>query len=135
METKPHPDQAPESTAKGFYVDPQCCISCGVPQAVAPDLVGWTSDETPQCFWKKQPQTEDNLRQAFAIFDGQEVGCHRYAGLDPDIQARVGAENCDRPVSGLGFHKGTWGTLPMFSAAEAASPGIIRKLLRRLFRS
>ena len=28
-------------------------------------------------------------------FDGQEVGCHRYAGHDPEIQVRVGLENCD----------------------------------------
>jgi hypothetical protein len=89
----------------------------------------------PQCFWKKQPETESELQQAFAIFDKQELGCHRYAGLDPDIQARVGAGNCDRPVSGLSFHNGTWGVPPLFSAAEAATPGIIRKFLRRLFTS
>lgn len=71
MEAVPGSELKP--AADGFYVDPQCCISCGVPQAVAPDLVGWTNDEMRQCYWKKQPETEGELKQAFAIFDGQEV--------------------------------------------------------------
>jgi hypothetical protein len=50
------------------------------------------------CYWKKQPETHDEMRQAIKIFDAQELGCHRYAGVDPEIQARVGRENCDRPL-------------------------------------
>jgi hypothetical protein len=88
------------SSAVGdFYVEDNCCITCGVPQAVAPDLVGWTNEGMSQCYWKKQPQTQEELRQAFAIFSGQEVGCHRYSGRDPEIQAQIGLENCDHPVS------------------------------------
>ena len=84
-----------------FYVDNTCCLSCGVPQHVAPDLVGWTDGSMRQCFWKKQPETPEEMRQAFAIFDGQEVGCHRYAGHDPAIQVRIGRENCDFPIYNL----------------------------------
>ena len=63
---------------------------------VAPDLIGWTNDHGGVCYWKKQPGTPEEMRQAFAIFDGQEAGCHRYAGHDPEIRLRVGLENCDR---------------------------------------
>ena len=91
----------PPSSTGPFYVDNTCCTSCGVPQVVAPDLVGWTDGSHPQCYWKKQPQTQDELLHAFAIFDGQELGCHRYAGEDPDIQRRIGAENCDSPIAEL----------------------------------
>jgi hypothetical protein len=101
-----------EPPADGFYVEPQCCTSCGVPQAVAPSLVGWTDESQRQCIWKKQPETESELRQAFAVFDQQELGCHRYAGLDPDIQVRVGAGNCDRPLQVLTFREGAWGLPP-----------------------
>jgi hypothetical protein len=30
--------------AGDFYVEDGCCAACGVPQAVAPDLVGWRED-------------------------------------------------------------------------------------------
>jgi hypothetical protein len=89
------PDREPTSVPGDFYVENQCCTSCEVPQMVAPDLVGWIDADMRHCYWKKQPETHEELRQAFAIFDGQELGCHRYAGNDPEIQARVGRENCD----------------------------------------
>jgi len=88
----------PTSASGDFYVEKHCCTSCGVPQAVAPDLVGWVDEGASHCYWKKQPTTADEMQRAFAIFDGQELGCHRYAGRDPDIQARVGSGQCDYPV-------------------------------------
>jgi len=99
------PKHDPEATSVpgDFYVENACCITCGVPQAVAPDLVGWADEnEKDHCRWKKQPSTHAELQQAFAIFDGQEVGCHRYAGIDPEIQQRVGIENCDYPLPSPG---------------------------------
>ena len=89
----------PTSVPGDFYVENHCCTSCGVPQVVAPDLVGWIDEGMGHCYWKKQPETHQEMRQAFAIFDGQELGCHRYAGNDPDIQARIGPANCDNAPS------------------------------------
>jgi hypothetical protein len=89
----------PTSAPGDFYVDSNCCTACGVPQVVAPDLVGWTAEKIPQCRWKKQPSAPAEFQQAFAIFDSQELGCHRYAGTDPEIQKRVGIENCDFPLA------------------------------------
>jgi ferredoxin len=86
----------PPQFARGdFYVEAGCCTACGVPQAAAPDLVGWTDEGYVQCSWKKQPETPEELERAFAIFDGQELGCHRYAGHDPKIQLRIGSGDCD----------------------------------------
>lgn len=85
----------PKSALGDFYVEPNCCTSCGVPQAVAPDLIGWTEEPFVSCYWKKQPETPGELEQAFKIFDGQELGCHHYAGHDPAIQRRVGYESSD----------------------------------------
>ena len=31
-----------------FYVQETCCMSCGVPQPIAPDLAGWTSEDPQQ---------------------------------------------------------------------------------------
>src|SRR5580658_1040883 len=84
----------PTSAPGDFYVEDKCCVFCGVPQVVAPDLVEWVNGrEIPHCRWKKQPSTPEELKQAFAIFDGQELGCHRYAGIDPAVQERIGFEN------------------------------------------
>jgi len=88
----------PTSAPGDFYVDSNCCITCGVPQAVAPDLVGWS--DSGVCRWIKQPSDPSEFQRAFAVFDGQDVGCHRYAGTDPEIQRRVGFENCDFPPHG-----------------------------------
>ena len=93
----------PESAHGDFYVEATCCTACGVPQVAAPDLVGWTDSELSQCYWKKQPETTEELEHAFAVFDAQELGCHRYAGHDAKIQARIGRENCDIPGPRRGF--------------------------------
>ena len=91
---KPEPTSVPGE----FYVEDRCCVFCGVPQVAAPDLVGWTDDQRSHCRWIKQPSTADEMERAFAIFDGQELGCHRYCGTDPAIQQRIGTENCDYPI-------------------------------------
>jgi hypothetical protein len=98
MDQKPKLIPEPTSVPGDFYVENQCCVFCGVPLVVAPDLVEWTDDTKTHCRWKKQPSTDGELQQAFAIFDAQELGCHRYAGRDPAIQRRIGAENCDHPL-------------------------------------
>jgi hypothetical protein len=91
----------PVSAQGDFYVEAGCCAACGVPEAVAPDLIGRTDDRYYfHCYWKKQPETADELQRAFAIFDGQELGCHRYRGHDQEIQLRVGYENCDQRPEG-----------------------------------
>lgn len=79
-----------------FYVrEDTCCMSCGVPQAIAPDLVGWTNENLTQCYWLKQPQTADELDRAIKIIHTQEFGCHRYSGNDPALLQRLPAEECD----------------------------------------
>src|SRR5882762_1869586 len=72
-------------TTEDFYVQPGCCTSCGVPQSVAPDLVGWTNENHPQCYWIKQPENAAELNQAIKLFQTQELGCHRYSGNDPAV--------------------------------------------------
>jgi hypothetical protein len=84
-----------KTTTEDFYVQPRCCLSCGVPQSVAPDLVGWTSENSPQCYWIKQPETAAELNQAIKLFQTQELGCHRYSGNNPALLQKLPAEDCD----------------------------------------
>ena len=122
--------------AGDFYVQAQCCLSCGVPQAVAPDLVGWTNETHRQCYWIKQPQTSDELDRAIKLIHSQELGCHRYSGTEPDILRRLPAEDCDhlRPDLKLQPHSDiAWsGPSPKFTLSASGKDGLLTKLWRRL---
>jgi len=88
----------PNSVPGDFYVEYECCISCGVPQSLAPDLVAWTDEKSPHCYWRKQPATRAEFNRAIKALSAQELGCHRYAGTDPEILARIEPELCDYPL-------------------------------------
>jgi len=65
--------------------------------AVAPDLIGWLDGDTSHCIWKRQPESADEIDQAIHVFAASCVGCHRYAGDDPEIIKRIGWNYCDAP--------------------------------------
>lgn len=89
----------PQSAPGDFYVINGECFNCGAPHVAAPDLIGWATDsEYGHCIWKKQPETEQEFAQAFDAFDASCVGCYRYAGSDPAVIDRIGAEDCDRAL-------------------------------------
>jgi hypothetical protein len=129
----------PKSTFGDFYVEETCCMSCGVPQAIAPDLVGWTNEDLQQCNWVKQPQTADELDRAIQIIHAQEIGCHRYSGSDRAILRRLPAEHCDhfRPDLKLSHIRNfsSNGLPPKFSLSTLGqSSSVFSKLWRKLFR-
>jgi hypothetical protein len=89
----PHPQSAPGD----FYVIHNECLTCGMPQVAAPELVGWTKDNG-HCIWTKQPETAEELEHAIRVLETQDLGCHRYAGSDPIVLERV-PECCDDPAA------------------------------------
>jgi hypothetical protein len=88
----------PKSAPGDFYVENGQCLSCGVPHVVAPTLIGWVDEEKSHCYWKKQPETPQELEQAIGVLDAQELDCHRYAGSDPRILDRSLLMFCDYPL-------------------------------------
>lgn len=84
----------PQARRGTFYLQADCCITCGVPQAEAPELVGWT-EQKASCYWIRQPETLAEVDKAINVLNSQEVGCHRYSGNDPYILSRVDQEVCD----------------------------------------
>jgi len=119
-----------------FYVQDACCTSCGVPQAIAPDLVGWTNENLTQCDWLKQPQTADEMDRAVKIIYTQELGCHRYGGKDPAILRRLPAEDCDHLRPDLKLNPIPYITVsgppPKFTLSASSELGLFSKL-RRMF--
>ena len=77
----------------------ECCTSCGLPKSLAPDLIGGVAGKGDHCYWKKQPETPAEIDRAVEVLAGQELGCHRYAGVDPDLLRRIEPENCDYPAT------------------------------------
>lgn len=85
---------------QGFYVVQEECISCGVPQQVAPDLVAIAevNGRDGICVWVKQPGSPEEFDQAIEAVNQCCVGAHRYGGRDPRILERLEPYCCDHPL-------------------------------------
>lgn len=69
---KPHPANVPGQ----FYVEDGCCLSCGVPESIAPDLFKWTDDGW-HCYINKQPENDAEFDQMFEAMTSSEADCIR----------------------------------------------------------
>jgi hypothetical protein len=82
-----------------FYVESDCCTSCGVPDVTAPELFG--DDGKLGCFVKKQPSNATELDRMLLTMITAELGCIRYAGTEPEIRRRLAEQGeialCDIP--------------------------------------
>jgi 4Fe-4S single cluster domain of Ferredoxin I len=96
MALQAHPRNAPGS----FYVVNDCCAACGVPHATAPDHFADSADGS--CYVTRQPESPDELERMLRVIRGQDLGCIRYRGTDPQILRRLGdadsADQCDAPL-------------------------------------
>jgi hypothetical protein len=135
-----HREYAMDSKHEDFYVQQRCCTSCGVPQAIAPDLVGWR-DENQQlnCYWIKQPETADELDRAIKILHTQELGCHRYSGDDLAILKRCPPEECDRVHPEMALNDAVIfgpsdAPLNLSLSASELNDGFLRRLWRKVTR-
>ena len=123
----PHPMSAPGD----FYVEKGQCLACGVPHVVAPDLVGWTGEKIPHCYWKKQPKSPAELERAIAVLEAQELECHRYAGTDPSILERMSPVNWDYPMKLPAPPENSTSKLPQFALLDNG-PGLFTRLWRAM---
>lgn len=82
----PHPANVPGT----FYVEDGCCISCGVWEDVAPDLLAWLPDGPySHCYVARQPETDEELTQMMDAMHVGEVDCIRARNCRPDWAARL----------------------------------------------
>jgi hypothetical protein len=88
----------PSSVPGPFYVEDGCCISCGVPHEIAPDLFGWTGADS-HCFVRRQPAGPEEADAMVRALWSSEVSCIRYRGEDPAMIRRLAengsADQCD----------------------------------------
>jgi hypothetical protein len=86
-----------------FYVEDQACITCGAPEVEAPSLVCFSEGESTHCYFRKQPETMDEVEQAIRAMWASCVRALRYGGNDPGILRRLAelglTEQCDHPLA------------------------------------
>ena len=81
-----HPKNAPGP----FAVERYGCIACMAPHHVAPDLMGFEDGGADEgCYFRKQPETEEELRQAIEAVWVSCCGSVQYRGGDEAIRQRL----------------------------------------------
>jgi hypothetical protein len=95
------PDAYPKNAPGPFYVENQCCITCGIPVEIAPRLFSWDDEaEYPgNCFVKQQPGSGAEVDLMLDVMRKTEALCVRYRGTDNAIRQRIiragHADQCD----------------------------------------
>jgi hypothetical protein len=72
-----------------FYVENGVCIFCGAPRAEAPDLIDHSKSDYEHCYFKKQPQTDDEIERAIKAIAVSCISGLRYGGTDEKILKRL----------------------------------------------
>jgi len=102
--SKRYIERFPENSLGDFYVENQVCITCRAPEAEAPDLIDHSKEEYGHCYFKKQPQTLDELDRAISAMQVSCISGLRYGGKDEDILRRLYKEGlahaCDHKPNG-----------------------------------
>jgi hypothetical protein len=77
-----------------FYVEDGECLSCMMPEYVAPELMGYDA-ERAHCYFKRQPSTPEELEHAIEAVASSDIEALRYAGEDPYVLERLSPYVCD----------------------------------------
>jgi hypothetical protein len=86
-----------------FYVANEECMSCGAPEAQAPELM--SHDEAGHCFFAAQPSTAKQTTDAILALATSCCGAVRYRGREAEIIRRIAelgeGETCDYPLDAM----------------------------------
>lgn len=78
-----------------FYVLDGDCIACESPEAGAPELVGHV-EENYHCFFRRQPETPNELERAINAVANGCSGAVRYGGTNSNVLRRLAElRSCD----------------------------------------
>ena len=86
----PLPQRVPENVQGDFYVEAGKCLRCCMPHGEAPGLMNDASVAFRECYFRRQPETVEEVEQAIRAVWVSEVGCLRYGGRDAGIIRRLG---------------------------------------------
>jgi hypothetical protein len=80
-------ERHPLNAEGDFFVEYNSCTGCDAPVAEAQSLMDYDSDG--HCYFKRQPETTDEVEQAISAVRVSCVESVRYDGDDPDILAAI----------------------------------------------
>ena len=87
MEVPPLSSNETVRRPKGdFYVEPDCCLLCGVPEDIAPEIFQTGEDH---CSIIRQPCSPDEIDRTIRAMWSSEVDCVRYGGQDAAMLERL----------------------------------------------
>src|SRR5882672_2277680 len=89
------PQRVPQNAPGDFYVQANRCTRCCMPHHEAPDLMNDPDAPFEECYFRRQPQTPDEVVQAMNAICVSEVCALRYGGRDPEIIRQVGPGQSD----------------------------------------
>jgi hypothetical protein len=93
-----------ENAPGDFYVEPDTCLQCCLPHEEAPELMNDCNQAFRECYFRRQPQTPEEVEHAIQAIWVSELNCLRYGGSDQAIIRRLhelGREDCcDQPLVG-----------------------------------
>ncbi len=71
-----------------FFVEDGMCITCLAPESEAPELIGF-DEKTNHCYFKKQPETEEEIEHAILAVHVSCCEGVQYEGNNPEILKRL----------------------------------------------
>ena len=77
-----------------FFVEYDMCLACDAPYSKAPDLMDY--DENIHCYFKRQPETEEEVEQAINAVCVSCIEAVLYLGDDPKILKKLKESNLER---------------------------------------
>ncbi len=75
-----------QASTGDFYVEPDCCLLCGVPEDIAPEIFH-TGEH--HCSIIRQPCSGDEINRTIRAMWSSEVDCVRYRGRDETMLERL----------------------------------------------
>src|SRR5262245_42256398 len=86
MSTSRPPSDKSLADEGDFYVEPGCCLLCGVPEDIAPEIFQ-TGEK--HCSVVRQPCSPGEIDRTIRAMWSGEVDCIRYRGRDATILDRL----------------------------------------------
>src|SRR5688500_8150324 len=101
------PQRVPQNAPGDFYVEAGLCTRCCLVHGEAPDLLNDPGQPFDECYFRRQPQTPDELDRAISAICVSEMCALRYGGSDESIiaklRARHSAAQCDHTPEGIAW--------------------------------
>jgi hypothetical protein len=79
----------PRNAPGPFYAIEKLCLSCGLPESEAPDLLAELKETNGDTYFVKQPSTPEEVERACCAIEVCCVEALRYGGNDPAILQRL----------------------------------------------